>query len=333
MQFEALSGPEKSAVLMLSLPEETVEAFLAQLSDAEVERVMAAVSRMEEVPANVQETVLREFHQALGSSENRVLGGRSRAMALIHASLEEGRSKKILEKLGRDEKRIDWTLRAFEPPYIAEVLSGEHPQTIAFVLSQLPADRGGAVIAALPEDMRPDVVIRLAELEAVSNEVITLIEEGVAELFGRPMGAPTKVGGHDAAARLLNQVPKSDGSAILESVDGRDPNIASELRKRMLTFNDLATVDNRGFQSLLREVSTEDLVIALKTSSEEMKEKVFSNVSSRAAEQIKEEAELLPPMKLSEVEQVQMQIVDAARRLEEEGKLNIDAGGGEDVLV
>lgn len=333
MQFESLTGPEKSAVLMLSLPEETVQAFLSQLSDAEVERVMAAVSRLGEVPASVQDHVLREFRQALGTSENRVLGGRTRAMALIQGSLDPGRSQKILEKLGRDEKRVDWTLRAFEPPYIAEVLSGEHPQTIALVLSQLPADRGAAVIAGLPEDIRPDVVIRLAELENVSNEIITLLEEGVAELFGRSMGAPTKVGGHDAAARLLNKVPKTDGNNILEGVDGRDPGIATELRKRMLTFNDLAGVDNRGFQTLLREVSTEDLVIALKTASEEMREKVFANVSSRAAEQIKEEAELLPPMKLSEVEQIQVQIVEVARRLEEDGKLSIEAGGGDDLLV
>ena len=276
---------------------------------------------------------MREFREALGSTENTVLGGRSRALAMIEGSLEESRSSKIREKLGRDEKRVDWTLRAFEPPYIAEVLADERPQPTALVLSQLPSDRGGAVIGALPEDVRPDVVIRLAQLESVSNEVITLLEEGVAELFGRPMGAPTKVGGRDAAAKLLNKVPKSDGSAILEGVDGRDPGVATEIRKRMLTFNDLATVDNRGFQTLLREVSTEDLVIALKTSNEEMREKVFANVSSRAAEQIKEEAELLPPMKLSEVEQIQGQIVEVARRLEEEGKLNIDAGGGEDVLV
>jgi flagellar motor switch protein FliG len=333
VEFEALSGPEKSAVLVLSLPEETVQSVLSHLSDAEVERVMAAVSRLGEVPASVQENVLREFRQALGSSENRVLGGRSRALALIEGSLEQNRSRKILEKLGRDEKRIDWTLRAFEPPYIAEVLGGEHPQTIALVLSQLPSDRGGSVIAALPEDLRPEVLIRLAELESVSNEVITLLEEGVAELFGRPMGAPTKVGGRDAAARLLNKVPKGDSSAILEGVDGRDPGVATEIRKRMLTFNDLVSVDNRGFQNLLREVSTEDLVVALKTASEEMREKVFANVSSRAADQIKEEAELLPPMKISEVEQIQVQIVEIARRLEEDGKLTIDAGGGDDVLV
>ncbi len=332
MDLERLSGPEKSAVLVLSLPSDTAKTFLSRLSDDEVERIMAAVSRLGEIPPNVQEAVLKEFSGTLGSGENVIVGGRSRALSMIE-SLEESRADQIREKLAGDEKRIDWTLRAFEPPYIAEVLAHEHPQTIALILSQLPSDRGGSVIAHLPESIRPDVVIRLAELEAVSNEIITLLEVGVAELFGRPMGAPTKVGGRDAAAKLLNRVPKSDGSAILEGVDGRDPDVATEIRKRMLTFNDLSGVDNRGFQTLLREISTEDLVVALKTASEDMKEKVFGNVSSRAAEQIKEESELLPPMKLSEVEVVQAQIVEVARRLEEEGKLNIDAGGGDDVLV
>jgi flagellar motor switch protein FliG len=333
MDFERLTGPEKSAVLVLSLPEDAVRGFLSRLADEEVERIMAAVSRLGEVPPHVQENVLREFRDALGSAEHAVLGGRSRALSLIRSALDESRSRQILEKLGRDEKRLDWTLRSFEPPYIAEVLAGEHPQTIALVLSQLPADRGAHVIAHLPEEQRPEVVIRLAELETVSNDLITLLEEGVAELFGRPMGAPTKVGGRDAAAKLLNRVPKSEGSAILEGVDGRDPDVAVEIRKRMLTFNDLISVDNRGFQTLLREISTEDLVVALKTASEEMKEKVFANVSSRAAEQIKEEAEYLPPMKLSEVEAIQGQVVEVARRLEEEGKLNIEGSGGEDVLV
>ena len=147
-------------------------------------------------------------------------------------------------------------------------------------------------------------------------------------------GAPTPLGGTEVAAKLLNGVPKAGGQVILDKMDTRDPEIAADIRKQMLTFNDLESIDKRGFQGLLREIPTEDLVIALKTASDEMKEKVFSNVSSRAADQIKEESELLPPMRLSEIEQVQRQIVDVARRLEEEGIVTIDSGGGgDDVLV
>jgi len=129
-------------------------------------------------------------------------------------------------------------------------------------------------------------------------------------------------------------VPKADGQTILDRMDSRDPEIAADIRKQMLTFNDLESIDKRGFQALLREIPTEDLVIALKTASDEMRENVFSNVSSRAADQIREESELLPPMRLSEIEQVQRQIVDVARRLEEEVVVTIDGGGAsDDVLV
>jgi len=177
------------------------------------------------------------------------------------------------------------------------------------------------------------VVLRIASLEAVANEVMSDVEVGVAELFERKNVATTRVGGTKAAANMLNRVPKEEGSNILEAVDVRDAEIALSIRKRMLTFNDLVNIDRRGFQSFLREISTEDLAVALKTASEEMKEKVFSNLSSRAVEQIKEEIDLLGPMKLADVEKVQEQVVEVARHLESEGRLSIDIGAGDDVLV
>lgn len=333
MDFDRLTGPEKAAVLVLSLPPDAVRDFLGRLADDEVERILAAISRFEEVPARVQERVLEEFRDSIGHGDHTVAGGRTRAFDLVQSSLEPGRSRQILEKLGRDEMRVDWTMRAFEPAYIAQQIDGEHPQTIALMLSQIPAERGAAVISALPEAVRAEVVVRLADLETVSNDVITDLEEGVADLFGRRPGAPTRVGGTDMAAKVLNKVARADGQSILEGIDTRNPALAVEIRKRMLTFNDLAALDKRGIQTLLREVPIEDLVVALKTANEEMKEKVFSNVSSRAADQIKEEQELLGPMKLSDIEKVQMQIVEIARRLEEEGRITLDVGGGDDVLV
>ncbi len=333
MDFDRLTGPEKAAVLVLSLPQEAVRDFLGRLQDDEVERILAAVSRFEEIPPRVQERILGEFRDSIGNRDQTVTGGRTRALDLVQSTLEPDRSRQILEKLGRDEMRIDWTMRAFEPPYVAQQIEGEHVQTIALILSQIPAERGAAVIASLPEAIRAEVVLRLADLETVSNDVITDLEEGVADLFGKRPGAPTRVGGTAMAAKLLNKVARNDGQSILEGVDNRNPAIAVEIRKRMLTFDDLVALDKRGIQTLLREVPIEDLVVALKTASDEMREKVFSNVSTRAADQIKEEQELLGPMKLSDVEKIQMQVVEVARRLEEEGKLTLDVGGGDDVLV
>lgn len=333
MEYESLTGAEKAAIVILSMPSETVGEFISQLGDEDVHKALAAVSRMDEIPPSIQDKVLMEFRNALGKHDYAIAGGRKRALELVGSTLESSRAAQILEKLGRDEKRVDWTLRAYQPVFVAETIADEHPQTIALMLSQLPADRGALVIAALPEEIRAEVVLRLASLETVTTDVISDIEKGVADLFDRAPVASTRVGGTNAAAQVLNRIAKSDGATILEGVDTRDPDIAGAIRKRMLTFNDLESIDRRGFQLLLREVSTEDLALALKTASEEMLDKVYSNLSSRAVEQIKEEIDLLGPVRLADVERVQEEIVEIARRLEEGGQLSIDVGGSDDVLV
>ena len=333
MDFERLTGSEKAGILVLSMPEEMVQHFLENLEDPEIERVLSAVARFDNVPPEVQQKVVAEFRSTIGRREVAVRGGHDRARDIAQANLESGRAARILERLGEDEKRIDWTLRAYAPAFIAETIAEEHPQTIALILSQLPAERGALVIAELPEDIRSEVVLSLAQLESVTTDWIAELEEGVADLFGRPVGAETRVGGADAAAKLLNSVAKSEGSAILDVLDQRDPELAGLIRNRMLTFNDLTSIDNRGFQILLREVPTEDLVVALKTATDEMKQKIFGNVSKRAADQIREEMDLQGPIKLSEVDQVQQGIVEIARRLEDEGQLSIQVGESDDVLV
>jgi len=333
VEFETLTGAEKVGIVILSLPKDRVKDYLGQLSDDEVEKALSAVSRMEKIPPRIQKLVMNEFQECLGSQDTSLAGGRETALAIVEKGLDEQRAQAMLEKLGRDEQRIDWTLRSYHPHFIADRIRDEHPQTIALVLSQIPAERGAAVINALPEDIQPEVVLRLASLEPVSTEVMAELELGVAELFRRPKVSTTRVGGTQAAAKMLNRVPKEEGSSILDGVDLRDPNVAVDIRKRMLTFEDLINIDKRGFQTFLREISTEDLAVAMKTASEEMQEKIFSNLSSRAVEQIKEEIELLGPMKLADVEKVQEEIVDVARRLESEGRLSIDVGGSDEVLV
>ena len=334
MDFESLSGAEKVAIVMLSLPRDRVKELFAHLEDDEVEKALAAISRMDAIPGRVQRQVLREFEEAAGKAkEEELQGGRKQALALLTHVGDEGRASKLLENLGRDEKRIDWTLLAFEESYIAERLGEEHPQTIALVLSQLPAPRGAKIIEALPQALQPDVILRLANMQAVPNSVMADLEVGVGELFDRQPTATTRVGGPKTAAQMLNRVNKEAGSTILEEVGARDAEAAVNIRKRMLSFDDLVTVDARGFQALLREVNTQTLAVALKAASEEMRAKVYQNLSSRAAEQIQEEIELLGPMRLSEVEKSQEEIVETARRLEAEGRLTLDAGGGDDVLV
>lgn len=334
LQYELLNGTEKAAILMMSLPPARVRELMARLDDTEAERILVCISRFEVIPATVLERVMRDFQEAIGKHEISVQGGREQAFSIISKAVDADRALRLKEKLGRDEKRIDWSLREYSPDFIANQLALEHPQTVALVLAQFPSERGAVVVGHLNEEVRPEVMLRVANLQTVASDVIYELEDEVSMMFSRQVGAPTPVGGTDVAAKLLNGVSKTEGQEILERMDSRDPEIAADIRKKMLTFNDLETIDKRGFQALLREIPTEDLVVALKTASDAMKEKVFSNVSSRAADQIREESDLLPPMRLSEIENVQRQIVDVARRLEEEGVLSIETGGGgDDVLV
>jgi flagellar motor switch protein FliG len=333
VEFERMTGVEKAAVLALALPDEAAQALLSRLGEDELERVLAAVASFDEVPGIVRERVLAEFRAALDRRKLVLVGGRARAVALARGALDGERADRVTKGIGRDEARIDRILARFEPGFIARTLAGEHPQTIALVLSQLSPEPAAAVVAALPGALGADVVIRLASLELVPAAVIAELEAGIAELFDADVGPAAAVGGKELAARILNRVPRTAGHALLEAVDARDPGVAAEIRRRMLRFDELRRIDRRGFQMLLREVPIEDLVLALKATTEEMREKVFENVSSRAAEQIREEAELLGAVRRSDVERVQERIVEIARRLEEEGRLELEDGESVDAVL
>ena len=168
LQYELLNGIEKAAILMMALTPGRVQDLMTRLEDDEVERILASVARFDTVPSSTLEKVLLEFQEAIGKHEISIQGGREQAMALIAGSIDEARASRLMEKLGRDEKRIDWTLRDYTPEFIAEQLGSEHPQTIALILAQLPSERGAAVVAHLTDDVRAEVMLRLANLETVS---------------------------------------------------------------------------------------------------------------------------------------------------------------------
>jgi flagellar motor switch protein FliG len=333
VDFNRMTGVDKAAVLALSLPSEQARALLSRLGDDELERVLEAVARLDEVPEGVQEKVLAEFHASLEQRGEVRVGGRARAAALAHGVLDPERADRLSQHLGRDETRIDRVLARFEPGFVARVLAVEHPQTIALVLSQVSTARGAQLIGKLPEALGADVVLRLANLDAVPAEVIAELEQGVGELFARWTGPAARVGGMKAAAELLNRVPRLASSAILAGVDARNPVMATEIRRRMFNFEDLRFLDAKGFQALLREIAIEEIVVALRGASDELREKVFENVSARAAEQIREDLELLGPVRRSEVERVQTSILDLARGLEDVGRIQLGIGEDDDELV
>ncbi len=216
---------------------------------------------------------------------------------------------------------------------VASLLEREHPQTIALVLSTQHVQHASEILSCLPEELQADVVYRIAKLEKVSPDVITQIEEALQREIGRGVGKEQKqVGGIDKVVDLLGHLENNLDSEILDTIEETDIDMAEEIRKKMFTFENLLALDGRSLQMILREVNNDSLTMALKTASEEMKEKIFSNMSARAADMIRDDLDAMGPVRLSEVEAMQQSIVKIAMKLEEEGKLVISTTVGDELV-
>lgn len=324
-----LSGSEKAAILVLSLPDAEARALLERMDADEIESVLGAIPRVEAIGAETQARVLDELRERVEGSAAAAMASPERALDWIDELLPAERAERLRLAAQRDAAPIAWALHPHAPGFVASTIEAEDAQTIALIVSQLPAKRGAAVLGALPAAVRPDVVRRLASLEAVSADVLADVAAGLDELFAERLRAAAPARGVAAAAEVMAALPKPDGDALLDALQQRDEAIAEEIRRSMFTFDHLANVDDRGFKKLLQNVPVEDLVLALKTASPAVRDKVLGNLSNRARQSLLEEEEMMGPKRVSEIEAKQREIVDTARRLAEQGELSLGDDGGE----
>lgn len=329
MELASLSGVDKAAVLVLSLPEEDAKALLEHMQQDEIEQVLTAVSRIEDVSAEVQAEVLAEFNRRVIEPGAAATSGRARSLALIDALLPQESAERLRIYQQREEEPIAWALLPHAPAFIAATIAAEDPQTIALIVSQLSVPRGAALVSALPSAQRPDVVRRLAALAPVSADVIRDVADGLDELFAARLRAATDSRGVEAAAQVIAQLRKPESDALLEALAERDEAIAEEIRRQMFTFDHLARLDDRDFKKLLQNVPIEDLVLALKTAAPEVRAKVLGNLSNRARQSLVEEEEMMGPRRVSEIETKQREIVEVARRLADQGEVSLGGDGDE----
>jgi flagellar motor switch protein FliG len=323
------SGSEKAAILILSLPEEGARELLSRMDADEVERILAAVSRIEAVPSELQARVLEEFRERIAGRSGVVFGGAARTLEIIETLLPPVHAERLRAKYRRDYAPIAWALHPHTPAFIAASIAGEDSQTIALILSQLPTRQGAAVIAGLPESMRPEVVRRLATLEPVTADVVSDVAAGLEELFADHERAATTPPGPTLAAEMIGQLRKADGDGVLQALEASDADVAEEIRRQLFTFEQLATLDDKGMRRLLQQVPMEELALALKTASEALQERVRAALSTRARESLADEAESLGPRRFSEVEAKQREIVDIARRLADQGEITLASDSDE----
>jgi flagellar motor switch protein FliG len=291
---------------------------------------------IDHVDPSLAREILEDFKEARAGDVGVYVRGDEFAKHAILGGEDNQRAQYLLDQVSAGiEGRPLETISKMHPRMVAGLLENEHPQTVSLILSTQKEDHASRVLAELPDDLRGEVMYRIAKIDNVSPDVISQIEEALQREVGVVVGKDRKqVGGIDKVVDILGKMEKGADQVILTSIEATDPDMAEEIRRRMFTFEDLVMIDNRGMQAILREVSTDMLTLAMKTASDTIKQKVFENISQRAAAMIAEDLEAMGPRKLSEVEAMQMEVVKVALKLEEEGTVVIPGrGGGGDELV
>ena len=318
----------KAAIFLLSLDKPIAAEVLSQMSRRQVEAVTLEIARLDDVSRDQQDAVLNEFADMLKERVPLERGGMDLAEDLLKQSLGNEGSSEILESVKQSMNSVPFSfLQKTGAQNLLTFVSEEHPQTIALILSHLPSPLAAEVLSGLPTSKQIDVIRRVATMEQTNPEVISDVE---ASLRGRMMNTLNqkleKTGGVSRVAEILNVTDRVTNKGILESLEQEESELVEEIRRRMFVFDDLLKLDNKAIQSLLKEVDNSQWSVALKGSSDDIRQKVLGNLSQRAAEILREEMQYLGPIKVSDVEAMQQQIVDAVRRLEDAGEITVSSG-------
>lgn len=322
------SGIEKVAALLSLIGEEAATELFKHFDPIELARIIPMMSRIK-LTKEEADAILQEFYEKIGATP--VAVDEEYIKTILTKAFGEEQAAKLISKIESGASAFD-ILRWLDSASIATMLQREHPQTVAIVLAHLEPTQAAEVLSKFPEQLKIEIAQRIANLDQISPTILSELED-VLQSQLRSYTQSRKIGGVKTVAEILNQMDRTSEELILKNIEEKDPILAEEIRKLMFTFDDLINIDDRGIQTILKEISTDDLALALKMASEELKEKIFKNMSSRAVEILKEEMEAKGPVRVSDVEKAQMNIVKVARRLEEEGKIVIGGKGGETLVV
>ena len=328
------TGPEKSAILLLSLGDDIAPLVFKHMNDQEIQRVSNYMSYIRNVEVETVNEILLEFAEMTGTVGGMVAGGKEYVKRLLLKALDPEKAEWIINNLSIPtlETGLE-ALRWLDAKTIARFLQGEHPQTIAVIVAHLDSGQAGAVLTSLPTTLRPEVLLRIAKLERIPPGVIQELDKVLRnELRATGAFETGQVGGIQSVAEILNNVDQTSEREIMERIEEINAGLADEIRQLMFVFEDLRTVDDRGMQQILKEISSEDLTLAMKTASDELREKILRNMSQRAAEMVREELEVMGPVRVSDVERAQQKITQIAKRLEAEGKIVL-GGKGDNAIV
>lgn len=327
VNVQDLNGSDRAAIFLMSLEEHEAAEVLKHMPVAQVQKIGQAMAGLSKVSREEADEVLSYFTHIVESEAP--LSGRSPQFLkrLLSGSLGEDQAASLLESLAGDAPSGLDSLQLMESKQVAELIRQEHPQVMAIVLAGLETKKSAEIIAQLPTRVSSDIIARIAKLEEVPQHAIEELDDVLRERSSTSPGYKVQaIGGVRAAAEILNATHKESGKNIIEDLDERDAELSEEIQESMIVFENLKTLDDRGMQALLREVTSETLIVALKGAEEVLKEKIFNNMSKRAAELLQDDLEAKGPVRVSEVEDAQKEIVSIARRLADDGTLQLGAG-------
>lgn len=330
-----MTGAEKAAILLLYLGNEVTSKVFEHLDDEDIKKISKSMAKLGHVPRTAIMEVVGTFTEFINPESGIFSQGEDFVQKILEKALGPVKAEMLMEELKASSygDLVD-LLASMDSKSIANFLSQEHPQTIAVILAKLKSKQTSEIISMLPQELQAEVVLRIADVEQVSPEILQEIDE-VLKREIKSMGGVQryKVGGVEKVVDMFNHFDRSKEKQILDKLDVLSPPLAEIIRKHLFTFEDVFQLDDRSIQSIMREVSNDTLTLAMKTSPDEVKEKIFKNISSRAAEMIKEDLEVMGPVRLSDVDKAQSEIIKIVRKMEEEGKVVLAGRGGDDVLV
>lgn len=324
-----LSGADRAAIFLMSLGEDEAASVLKHLGPKEVQRIGQAMTAMKNVSRDQVNQVLQDFVLTVSEQTALGVGNTDYIRKVLVKALGEDKANSIIDRIlmGGSTRGLE-QLKWLDGRTIAEMVRLEHPQIIAIVLSYLDADQAALVLEELPERVRGDIIMRIATLEGVQPAALQELDDIMEKQFaGKQRLKSSNMGGAHAAANILNLLDSSVEGTILEQISDMDSELSQRIQDLMFVFDDLKDVDDRGFQLLLREISTDQLVLALKGADDEVKQKVYGNLSKRAAEMLQDDLETKGPVRLSEVEAAQKEILTIAKRLADDGQLALGGTG------
>lgn len=330
-----MTGAEKVAILLMALGEETAAEILSHMGPKEVQQVGVSMASMDSVSKEIVEATVQEFIAELQKETGLGVGADDYVRSVLVSALGEEKAGGMIDRilLGGNTKGLE-SLKWMDARAVAELIRNEHPQIIAVVLSYLDSDHSAQIISELPENTRHDIMMRIASVDGVQPAAMAELNEILEnQLKGSNGMKSSAFGGVKTAANILNFIDSTNSSNIMEKVKEMDEDLGTQIEDLMFVFADLVDVDDRGIQTMLREIQTDMLVLALKGAEPELQEKVFTNMSSRAADMLRDDLQNKGPVKVSEVEEAQKEILVIARRLAEEGQISLGAGAGGEEMI